>query len=367
MLEIVTDNWRRICYTYIFRNTQLSFIDGTFPKPAAGSKTFEQRSYGRSNGPMIYQLQRETSIVYQGDMSVTAYFSKFLMGIHEIYDHERSQILMMDPLPDVEKAYSMILSVEKQRSVNAGLSDVTSNFASLGHEIDRRGPTNKNLQGKKQFIDKMCMKCDNCLKPSHSRETCFKLHVEGKTVDTNQTHQNMLTEGQDKSITNMMSKLLRMVKNGAIPSDPITGNFANYVQCDDEFAEMLSFVSIFPYAGSIPPTVSCPLPTIPTALSYTDVNRPLEFSHDPSTLPIPLPLTSVMQEPKSFREAVKHLQWREAMDAELQVLEKNHTWTLTPLPLDKKAIGCKWVYKIKLKVDESIEQYKARLVVKGFN
>ncbi|KAL0423918.1 UNVERIFIED_CONTAM: hypothetical protein Sradi_0926600, partial [Sesamum radiatum] len=117
---------------------------------------------------------------------------------------------------------------------------------------------------------------------------------------------------------------------------------------------------IFPYAGSIPPTVSCPLPTIPTALSYTDVNRPLEFSHDPSALPIPLPLTSVMQEPKSFREAVKHLQWREAMDAELQVLEKNHTWTLTPLPLDKKAIGCKWVYKIKLKVDESIERYKER-------
>ena len=29
-------------------------------------------------------------------------------------------------------------------------------------------------------------------------------------------------------------------------------------------------------------------------------------------------------------------------------------------------VGCKWIYKIKTRSDESIECYKARLVAKGF-
>ena len=37
-----------------------------------------------------------------------------------------------------------------------------------------------------------------------------------------------------------------------------------------------------------------------------------------------------------------------------------------PLPLDHKVIGCKWVFKVKLKPDGSLERYKAWLVAKGF-
>ena len=36
------------------------------------------------------------------------------------------------------------------------------------------------------------------------------------------------------------------------------------------------------------------------------------------------------------------------------------------MPPCAKTIGCKWIFKRKLKPDGSIEKYKARLVTKGF-
>ena len=54
------------------------------------------------------------------------------------------------------------------------------------------------------------------------------------------------------------------------------------------------------------------------------------------------------------------------MNAEIATLVSNHTCTLTPLPSNKKVIGCKWVYRVKYKADGFVERYKTRLVAKGF-
>lgn len=40
---------------------------------------------------------------------------------------------------------------------------------------------------------------------------------------------------------------------------------------------------------------------------------------------------------------------------------------IVPIPPGKKVIGCKWVYKVKLKADSSSKRYKARLVAMGYN
>nr|GFD24618.1 zinc finger, CCHC-type [Tanacetum cinerariifolium] len=44
----------------------------------------------------------------------------------------------------------------------------------------------------------------------------------------------------------------------------------------------------------------------------------------------------------------------------------NNTWVLVDLPPGCKPLGCKWIFKIKLKVNGTIEKFQARLVIQGF-
>ncbi|GAU15979.1 hypothetical protein TSUD_338500 [Trifolium subterraneum] len=65
-------------------------------------------------------------------------------------------------------------------------------------------------------------------------------------------------------------------------------------------------------------------------------------------------------------QALKNENWTSAIKSELSALINTNTWSLVPLPAHKKAIGCKWVFKLKLHADGPVERYKARLVAKGF-
>ena len=58
--------------------------------------------------------------------------------------------------------------------------------------------------------------------------------------------------------------------------------------------------------------------------------------------------------------------WQEAVISELESIVQNHTWELVNLLPGSKPIGCKWIFKRKLKEDNAIDKYKARLVAKGY-
>ena len=58
--------------------------------------------------------------------------------------------------------------------------------------------------------------------------------------------------------------------------------------------------------------------------------------------------------------------WKEAIYSEIESIMHNHTWEIVDLPFGIKTIGCKWIFKRKLKPYGSIEKYKAHLVAKGF-
>ena len=58
--------------------------------------------------------------------------------------------------------------------------------------------------------------------------------------------------------------------------------------------------------------------------------------------------------------------WKEAVQSELDSILSSGTWELTERPYGCKPVGCKWVFKKKLRPDGTIEKYKARLVAKGY-
>ena len=98
-----------------------------------------------------------------------------------------------------------------------------------------------------------------------------------------------------------------------------------------------------------------------------DVSASLDYSHlGPAFHFFVMVVTNTPSEPVSFHQAVQFPEWRATMDKEIEALEINDTWTLTPLPPGKTPIGCKWVYRIKYLPDGIIERYKACLVAKGF-
>ena len=77
----------------------------------------------------------------------------------------------------------------------------------------------------------------------------------------------------------------------------------------------------------------------------------------------------VSAEPKFVKETLSGpnaRKWTDAMKNEMESTRTNQVWDLVDIPPGRKAIGNEWILKIKRKTDESIERFKALLVVKSY-
>jgi hypothetical protein len=71
--------------------------------------------------------------------------------------------------------------------------------------------------------------------------------------------------------------------------------------------------------------------------------------------------------PSSVRAALINPNWCRVMEEEFATLITNNTWNLVPRPVGSNVITDKWIFKHKFNSDGSLEQYKARWVLRGFN
>ncbi|GJS69379.1 ribonuclease H-like domain-containing protein [Tanacetum coccineum] len=74
-----------------------------------------------------------------------------------------------------------------------------------------------------------------------------------------------------------------------------------------------------------------------------------------------------ISEPKTYSEAAKDIRWIEAINQEMEALNRNGTWIIVDLPVRRKPIGGKWVYKVKYQSSGEVDRFKARYVAKGYN
>jgi hypothetical protein len=70
--------------------------------------------------------------------------------------------------------------------------------------------------------------------------------------------------------------------------------------------------------------------------------------------------------PTSVRSALIDLHWHRAMEEEYVALLSNSMWDLVPRLSGANVVTGKWIFKNKLKADDSLDRYKACWVLRGF-
>ncbi|KAL0424418.1 UNVERIFIED_CONTAM: hypothetical protein Sradi_0976600 [Sesamum radiatum] len=194
------------------------------------------------------------------DQAVFNRLIQFLMGLSESFDHLRDQLLVMDPVPTINKAYSMVLRVEKQREVHMEGSENMDTAALQVRAPGKKDYLAKGGNQRRTYVDKRGQYCTNCDKSGHTKDTCFKLHgtpdwykeliekkrreggpMRGYNAEATETH-NVQHQGTD----NLLQELIRLMKGEGgqgkqIQNDPLHGNFA---QMDDFAGKNCAFTSL---------------------------------------------------------------------------------------------------------------------------
>ncbi|CAN6695299.1 unnamed protein product [Malus baccata var. baccata] len=145
---------------------------------------------------------------------------KFLMGLNETFSAVKDQILLMGPLPPVNKVYSLVLRHEKQHNTTTGKTPVqeAAAFAAKGPDSSKKGADMKCTRcNKDNHTSEDCrahLKCDYCGRKGHTIDYCRKL----KRTDPEQ--QRSHSKQQRSRGNNVSSNLERQDLGNYFPFTP---------------------------------------------------------------------------------------------------------------------------------------------------
>jgi hypothetical protein len=268
-----------------------------------------QEKFSQSNGPQIFQLEKDIGSLTQNQNPVSEYYTllqglweellnyspnpicncspscscgamtktlekyeqrcvmQFLMGLNESFAPVRGQILLMDPMPPINKVFSLIRQEERQRSIGSLNASLSSPFAESTALLCKSKGT-KTVGSKQLFQKKERPQCTHCGLLGHTIDKCYKLHgfppgykTRGKTPAANQT--SLTSFGQTAgAVTNEFSnlqlsqvqaqceQLLALLNNKAL-SNPIGHASNSYHQASTNTASANTALSNLPSSSMI--------------------------------------------------------------------------------------------------------------------
>ncbi|XP_016186375.1 uncharacterized protein LOC107628080 [Arachis ipaensis] len=137
---------------------------------------------------------------YQDD----AYVVRFLKGLNEAYSNVRSQVMMMEPVPKIDQVLSMILQQERQLHTLEPIDCKALISASNNFSYPNRGRGRGRAPGRSHGRGRGATKqCSFCGKLGHLVDVCYKKH--GMPPHLKQGNQslinNMIAEENDEKFS----------------------------------------------------------------------------------------------------------------------------------------------------------------------
>ena len=96
---------------------------------------------------------------------------RFLSGINPAYDQVKTNILSTDPLPNINKVYHILQSVERQHKNNLYTSQSSEISAFAAHQFKPDNSAGMRKDSKKTKFERVC---EHCKGKGHMIDQCFK-------------------------------------------------------------------------------------------------------------------------------------------------------------------------------------------------
>ena len=96
---------------------------------------------------------------------------QLLMGLNDSFSHIRGQILLIDPIPSVDKVYSLLVQDERQRLVGHSNNGPFVESTALATKTMNFGSNSKTFKKGKERPTR-----SHCGLLGHTVEKCYKIH-----------------------------------------------------------------------------------------------------------------------------------------------------------------------------------------------
>ncbi|KAG8633622.1 hypothetical protein MANES_18G122701v8 [Manihot esculenta] len=216
--------WSRAVQIALRAKKKLGFVNGTIKAPEPDSDDYEKWATADSMvvSWLLNAMSKDISDAFvfsKRDESVTEYYTKlkkkwddllclaplpvccetgtaisdydnnrrlmqFLMGLGDEYDNVKNQVLLQSPLPSINKAYSMVMSIEKQREVQTSNATSTETAVIMMARKDNNNYSdntsssrnNNRYSSYPRKEDKKKEYCTKCKIGGHTIEDCFQIN-----------------------------------------------------------------------------------------------------------------------------------------------------------------------------------------------